>query len=140
MDLQALVDAASSRDWDTDPAGSVSIAVVGLGNYARNVSIPSIEAGDYTKVGAVVSGSEETAERVATEQDAVPLTYERFAEGDATDAYDAVYVATPNRLHLDHVGRRLTTGNTSSVRSRWRRRRIALRRPSRRVTRPASRS
>jgi predicted dehydrogenase len=103
MDLQALVDAASARDWDTDPHGSVSLAVVGLGNYARKVSMPAIGAGDYTELGAVVSGNPEKAEQVAETHDAVPLTYEEYAEGEAVDAYDAVYVATPNRLHLDHV-------------------------------------
>jgi len=103
MDLQALVDAASTRDWDTDPEGTVSFAVVGLGNYARNVSIPAIEAGDYAEVGAVVSGDSEKAGRVATERGATPLSYEEYAEGEAIDAYDAVYVATPNRLHLDHI-------------------------------------
>jgi predicted dehydrogenase len=103
MDLQALVDAASTRDWDTDPEGIVPLAVVGLGNYARNVSIPAIEAGDYAEVGAVVSGDPEKAERVADEHDAVALNYEEYAEGESLDAYDAVYVATPNRLHLDHV-------------------------------------
>ena len=103
MDLQALVDAASTRDWDTDPEGTLALAVIGLGNYARNVSIPAIEAGDYAEVGAVVSGDPEKAARVADEHDAEPLSYEGYAEGDAVDAYDAVYVATPNRLHLDHV-------------------------------------
>ena len=103
MDLQALVDAASTRDWDTNPEGTVPLAVVGLGNYARNVSIPAIEAGDYAEVGAVVSGDPEKAERVADDHGAVPLSYETYAEGAGLDAYDAAYVATPNRLHLDHV-------------------------------------
>lgn len=103
MDLQALVDAASTRDWDADPDGTVSLAVVGLGNYARNVSVPAIEAGDYTDLGAVVSGDPEKAARVADAHDAVVLDYEGYAEGDAVDAYDAVYVATPNRLHLDQI-------------------------------------
>lgn len=103
MDLQALVDAASTRDWDTDPEGTVPLAVVGLGNYARNVSIPAIEAGDYATVGAVVSGDAEKATAVADVHGAVALTYEQFAEGEGVDAYDAIYVATPNRIHLDHA-------------------------------------
>ncbi|MFW5948059.1 MAG: D-xylose 1-dehydrogenase Gfo6, partial [Halolamina sp.] len=90
-------------DWDTDSEGTVSMAIVGLGNYARKVSIPAIKAGDYTTVGAVVSGDQEKAERVAAEHDAIPLGYEAFAEAEAVDAYDGVYVATPNRIHLDHV-------------------------------------
>jgi xylose dehydrogenase (NAD/NADP) len=103
MDLQALIDAASTRDWDTDPEGTVSLAVVGLGNYARNVSIPAIEAGDYATLGAVVSGDPEKASRVADDHDAAALTYEQFAEGTGVDAYEAIYVATPNRIHLDHA-------------------------------------
>lgn len=103
MDLQALVDAASTRDWDTNPEGTVSLAVVGLGNYARNVSIPAIEAGEYAELGAVVSGDAEKAARVAADHGAVALSYEQFGEGDGLDTYDAVYVATPNRIHLDHI-------------------------------------
>jgi xylose dehydrogenase (NAD/NADP) len=103
MDLQAVVDAASARDWDTDPEGTVRMAVVGLGNYGRNISIPAIEAGDYTDLSAVVSGDPEKAARVADEHDALALSYEAYAEGEGEGAYDAVYVATPNRLHLDHI-------------------------------------
>jgi xylose dehydrogenase (NAD/NADP) len=103
MDLQALVDAASARDWDTGPDGTVRLAVVGLGNYARTISIPAIEAGDYTELGVVVSGTPEKAERVADDHDALALGYEQYAEGEGTAEYDAVYVATPNRLHLDHI-------------------------------------
>lgn len=113
MDLQAVVDAASVRDWDTNPEGTVSLAVVGLGNYARNVSIPAIEAGDYAELGAVVSGHPEKADRVAEEHDALALSYEGYAEGEGTESYDAVYVATPNRLHLDHI--RTAAGHGKAV-------------------------
>ena len=92
-----------ARDWETDATGDVSFAVVGLGGYARGVSLPAIAAGDHTTVGAVVSGDREKAERVAAEYDAAAMDYEAFATGDGSVAYDAAYVATPNRLHLPHV-------------------------------------
>lgn len=103
MDFQQFVDDASTRDWDTDPEGTVRYAVVGLGGYARKVSLPAIDAGDYAAVGAVVSGDTEKADSVAAEYDAMALSYDDYAAGESTDAYDAVYVATPNRLHLDHI-------------------------------------
>lgn len=103
MNVEDFTDAFSSRDWDTNPDGTITYAVVGLGGFARNVSLPGIDAGDYATVGAVVSGDPEKAERVASQYDATALTYEEFGAGDAVDDYDAVYVATPNRLHLDHV-------------------------------------
>lgn len=94
------------RDWATEDPADVEplrYAVVGLGGYARNVSLPAIERGSYAAVGAVVSGDPTKADRVAAEYDAVPLSYESYAAGEATGAYDAVYVATPNREHRPHV-------------------------------------
>ncbi len=106
--------AVDRRDWestDADTSGDASgredddvrFAVVGLGGYARAVSLPAVAAGDYTTVGAVVSGDREKAQQIAGEYDAVGLTYEEYAAGGAADAYDAVYIATPNREHLPHV-------------------------------------
>ncbi|MEF8780054.1 MAG: D-xylose 1-dehydrogenase Gfo6 [Haloferacaceae archaeon] len=91
------------RDWDADPDGRVRMAVVGLGNYARNVSLPAIARSDYCVPTVVVSGTESSRVETAREYDAVGLTYAEYAEGVAADEYDAVYVATPNRKHLPHV-------------------------------------
>ncbi|MDR5672113.1 D-xylose 1-dehydrogenase Gfo6 [Halalkaliarchaeum sp. AArc-GB] len=91
------------RDWDTTPDGIVRMAVVGLGNYARTVSLPAIAESEYCVPTVVVSGTETSRIETAREYDAVGLTYEQYADGEAEDEYDAVYVATPNRLHLPHV-------------------------------------
>lgn len=91
------------RDWDTDPDGVVRMAVVGLGNYGRNVSLPAIAESDYCVPSVVVSGTQQCRIETAAEYDAVGLTYDEYADGAATDEYDAVYVATPNRNHLPHV-------------------------------------
>jgi xylose dehydrogenase (NAD/NADP) len=91
------------RDWDTGTDGTVAFAVVGLGGYARNVSLPAVADGDYATVGAVVSGDPAKAAETAEKYDARALNYEEYDAGEATDSYDAVYVATPNRKHLSQV-------------------------------------
>jgi xylose dehydrogenase (NAD/NADP) len=103
MSIQEIFAEFDRRDWDTGSDGTVSFAVVGLGGYARAVSLPAIQSGEYTDVGAVVSGDPEKASDIAAEYDAVALSYDEYAAGEATDAYDAVYVATPNRKHRPHV-------------------------------------
>lgn len=52
-----------------------------------------------------MSGSREKAERVAAGTDTIErgLTYDEFHDGAAAVAYDAVYVVTPNALHLPFV-------------------------------------
>lgn len=99
------VAALRERDWASEgvDVAPLRYAVVGLGGYARGVSLPAIERGEKATVGAVVSGDPAKAERVAAEYDAVALSYEAYAAGEATGAYDAVYVATPNREHRPHV-------------------------------------
>ena len=103
MALQQFLENTAHRDWDTDPDGEIRMAVVGLGNYARSVSIPAIEASDYCAFTVGVSGTAGTRREVADDHDAQTIDYEAYADGVATDAYDAVYIATPNRLHLPHT-------------------------------------
>lgn len=94
-------------DWpvpDGDPAPDpVRLALVGLGEFTTGWVAPSAAASRYTTVGAVVSGSPDVAARAAETHDATALSYEAFADGTATDDYDAVYVSTPNATHTDHV-------------------------------------
>ncbi|WP_436924416.1 D-xylose 1-dehydrogenase Gfo6 [Halosimplex amylolyticum] len=104
MDLQ-VPSAFDERDWERPvDGGPVRFAVVGLGWFGPDVAIPAIAESDYCETTTVVSGDREKAERVAEEKGVEhALTYDDFAAGDAADAYDAVYVVTPNALHLPHV-------------------------------------
>lgn len=102
MDLPP-VDPFRTRDWPAPPDATVDLAVVGLGAFSTDWVIPSITAADAVNLGAVVSGSPATASEIAETHDAVALSYEAYADGTATDRYDAVYVLTPNATHLDHV-------------------------------------
>lgn len=103
MDLRALLEAFDARDWDTGADGTVRLAVVGVGGFATHVALPAIDAADYAEPALLVTGSPEATADVA-EAYAVPtIDYDAYADGEAVDAYDAVYIATPNALHLPHA-------------------------------------
>ena len=93
------------RDWQEIEEGTVRIAAIGLGWWTRDEAIPAIQNGDLCETTVVVSGSIEKADRVAAEVETVEaaITYEDFHDGAAVDAYDAVYICTPNATHLEYV-------------------------------------
>lgn len=105
--LDATLDEVLDRDWERAEEGTVRFAHVGLGNWTRTRAIPAIADSSFCETTVLVSRSREKAERVADETPTatVPtaLTEASFHDGAALDEYDAVYVATPNALHLPHV-------------------------------------
>ncbi len=106
MSIREYVDEFTRRDWQAADAddGSVRFAMVGLGWWTREQAIPATEESELCETTVVVSGKREKAQRVAQDVGAeAGLTYEAFADGRASDAYDAVYVCTPNATHLEHV-------------------------------------
>ena len=108
MELSAILDDSCARDWETvDPAAvdPVRFAVIGLGWFTTGRALPALERSDRCEPSVMVSSSTEKAERVAAETDGAThgITYDEFHDGAATDAYDAVYIVTPNALHLDYV-------------------------------------
>jgi len=108
MDIDAFFDESCARDWETvDPESTATVrfAVVGLGWFTRGRALPALAASDRCEPTVMVSSTTEKAERVARETDgaAAGITYEEFHEGTAREEYDAVYVCTPNALHLDHA-------------------------------------
>lgn len=105
MDIAETLADLGARDWETEsPDGTVRMAIIGLGGFASEHALPGISAGDFVETTVMVSGSAEKAERWAREWEAERgITYEEFHDGAATADYDAVYVVTPNALHLDFV-------------------------------------
>ncbi|MFC4552465.1 MULTISPECIES: D-xylose 1-dehydrogenase Gfo6 [Halorussus] len=94
----------AARDWQTTDEGTVRFALVGLGEFSREHVLPVMEDTDFCEVTALVSGSPEKAREVADEYDvSTTIDYEEFGAGESSKAYDAVYVAGPNALHLDHA-------------------------------------
>ncbi|QLG27509.1 Gfo/Idh/MocA family oxidoreductase [Halorarum halophilum] len=101
--LENLFADAVARDWDDSPEGTLRIAVVGCGGHARAVSLPAIATADYCEPTVIVSGSAEKRAELGETYMATALDYHEYTAGQAVDEYDAVYVSTPNRLHLPHV-------------------------------------
>lgn len=106
-DVRTYLDSFSHRDWQESGEGDgpVRFAMVGLGWWTRDEAMPAVESSTFCETSVVVSGSAEKAEEVAEEHETVEagLTYEEFQDGEASDAYDAAYVCTPNAKHLEHV-------------------------------------
>ena len=101
MTLEDHFGAFRRRDWELEePDGTVRLAVVGVGGFARERALPGIESGEYCETTVLVSGSLDRTREVAVAFD-VPnvIEYDEFLDGACADAYDAVYVATPNALH-----------------------------------------
>ncbi len=96
----------TNRDWQTsDPAGTVRFAMIGIGWWTRAEAIPAVEASDFCETTVVVSGDRSKAEATADLADSIEhgITYDEFHDGVAADTYDAVYIVTPNALHLPFV-------------------------------------
>jgi xylose dehydrogenase (NAD/NADP) len=104
MDLATGIETYGERDWQTTDEGTVRFALVGLGWWTVDVAIPAIADSELCETTVLVSSTTEKAQRLADRHGAeAGITYEAFHDGAAADAYDAVYVCTPNALHLDYV-------------------------------------
>lgn len=105
MTVELSVDEFARRDWQRSSEGTVRFALIGLGWWTTEEAMPAIAESTFGENAVVVSGSSEKAERVADDHDHVTraLTYDEFLDGQARDAYDAVYIVTPNALHLPYV-------------------------------------
>ena len=105
--LAEYLDEFTRRDWETlDPEAvtdPVRIAVVGLGWFARDWALPGIARSAYTEATVVTDIDADAVAAVAAERDVTGVTPDEFRSGVAADAYDAVYVATPNATHLEYV-------------------------------------
>jgi len=104
MDLQEYFDDFTRRDWqEREKGGPVRIATVGCGWFTRNWALPGIERTGFCEPAVAVDVDPEAAEATAAAHGMTALTPEAFTQGDAADAYDAVYVCTPNATHLEYV-------------------------------------
>ena len=79
--------------------------MVGLGRWTLHHAVPATNELDHLETTTVVSSSTEKAQGVADQHETIDhaLTYDEFQDGAAAEAYDAVYIATPNALHLPYV-------------------------------------
>lgn len=105
MDLSSHLEEFPRRDWQQIEEGRVRIAMIGVGWWTRDRAIPAVRASDLCETTALVSSSHEKAQSVADQVETIEhaITYDEFHDGVAADAYDAVYVSTPNALHLPYA-------------------------------------
>ncbi|QLK26344.1 Gfo/Idh/MocA family oxidoreductase [Natrinema zhouii] len=105
MSIREYVQTVRERDWQQLESGTLRLAVVGLGWWTREQAIPAIEASEFCETTVVVSSTHEKGADVAatTPSVEVALTYDEFVDGDSVDEYDAVYICTPNALHLPYA-------------------------------------
>ena len=105
MALEDYFTEFARRDWETrEVDGTVRVAVVGVGEFARTRILPAIRDGRYCEATVLVSGSPDRAAGVAESFDVdLVIDYDEYRAGDAAADYDAAYIATPNALHLDYA-------------------------------------
>ena len=108
MDISTLLGDGTRRDWETvdpDTVEPVRFAVIGLGWFTQERALPALEASDRCEPTVLVSGTTEKATRIAKafEEPTVGISYDEFHDGVASDDYDAVYICTPNALHLPYA-------------------------------------
>lgn len=108
MDLGSILDKGCARDWETvdaDEVDPVRFAVVGIGWFTRERVLPALTDSDRCEPTVLVSSTAKKAGQVADETPGARrgISYDEFHEGAASDEYDAVYVCTPNALHLPYI-------------------------------------
>lgn len=95
--------------WAIGPWPSIRVTHITVEREGHNVNLRALADGfdrrDWQETTVLVSGDREKATEVATSAETVEhaLTFEEFHNGDARDAYDAVYIVTPNARHLPFV-------------------------------------
>lgn len=111
MRIEPHFEGFTRRDWQEIEDGSVRLAVIGLGGFARDRALPAIRDGEFCELAVLVSGSPEKAEDLANEFGVEHvIDYEAFHAGEASGEYEAVYVATPPAFHPEYVERAAELG------------------------------
>jgi xylose dehydrogenase (NAD/NADP) len=108
MSLQNTIESFERRDWaaveDVGDVEPVRYALIGAGWWTREQAIPAMRDAQLCEPTVIVSGSKEKATDLAEEHEQLQgISYREYHNAAATDAYDAVYVATPNGAHLEYV-------------------------------------
>jgi predicted dehydrogenase len=89
-----------------DAKGRIRYAVVGLGWFAQAAILPAFRNAKKNSVlAALVSGDDEKREELSREYKVHSYSYDQYHELIRSGAVDAVYIATPNRLHHDYTVR-----------------------------------
>ncbi|SNB67246.1 Predicted dehydrogenase [Arboricoccus pini] len=88
----------------------VRYGVVGGGWISQQAFMPGVGQTDNSEMTALITGDPEKADRLAKRYGLKSFSYDQFAECLASDAVDALYVATPNFRHTEFVVPALEAG------------------------------
>ncbi len=111
MRIAPYFESFTRRDWQEIEEGTVRVAVVGLGGFARNRALPAIRDSEFCELAVLVSGSSEKATDLANQFGVERvIDYEAFHAGEAGEEYDAVYIATPPAFHPEYAERAAALG------------------------------
>ncbi|MFC4989219.1 D-xylose 1-dehydrogenase Gfo6 [Saliphagus infecundisoli] len=105
MTIADYLDDFEERDWQTTAHGTVRFAVIGLGWWTVDRTIPALLDSELCDITVAVSGSTDKANDVVDRFEPIThgITYDEFHHGAASDAYDAIYICSPNALHLPYA-------------------------------------
>lgn len=107
MDIERYLEEFTERDWQqADPNdGPLRIAMIGLGWWVREQAIPAVRDSEFCETTVLISRQKEEAQTLAARVETadVALSTSEFHAGEGTNDYDAVYVSTPNGVHLEYV-------------------------------------
>jgi len=104
----ALEDAFANftrRDWECEStAGTVRLAVIGVGGFARQRALPGIADSNRCETTVLVARPPERVTDIAETYGVDHIVdYDDFLAGECVDAYDAIYVAAPNDVHGEYA-------------------------------------
>lgn len=95
------------------PAKRLGIAVVGLGNLTLSQIIPALNQTKYCKLAALVSGSPDKANEIAS-QHGIPAksvySYQSYDEIRNNPDVDIIYLVLPNSMHAEFTVRGAQAG------------------------------
>lgn len=106
----------ASRTIEGVDMKKIRYAVVGAGWISQEAFMPSIHATPNSEITAIVSGSKDTAQKLA-EFHGVPnvYSYDEYDQMLSQDIVDAVYIALPNSMHADYAIRAAKAGKHALV-------------------------
>jgi glucose-fructose oxidoreductase len=85
-------------------------AVVGLGWIVQEDVLPAFPNTNNSELAALISGDETKREELGKKYQVPAYTYEQYEECLKKENIDAVYIGTPNHLHLEHTVRAAKAG------------------------------
>ncbi len=90
--------------------GNLRYAAVALGWIVQEDVLPAFSNTENSELAALISGDETKREELGKKYHVPAYTYEQYEECLKKENIDAVYIGSPNHLHLEHTVRAAKAG------------------------------